>query len=253
MARMLVKGNFHISVESNVVCSTSIGNARASMRGTDNRRFHVFLCNYVWSFLYKATGVNTTQSGFYQQANSHNSCCGPTSNTPPIPNNAQNGQSVGNALTETLHDNPLLYRKREKEESLVRWYAARVTYGRARAVYDALAKLNEDAGITPYMPVTRKQVCRIVDGKPFIEVEETPVHAGLLFVRSSYSNYRKLVRESHTIPGFTPFYDHFSITSTGRNDYLAVPDRQFNSFRCIIESGHEDILIDQERMPTYLS
>lgn len=223
------------------------------MRGTDNRRFHAFLCNYVWSFLYKAIGLKTTHSEFYQQANSHNSCCGLISKTPPIPNYAQNGQSVENTLTGTLHDKALLYTKQEKEESLVRWYVARVTYGRARAVYDVLAKLNEDAGITPYLPVTKKQVCRIVEGKPFIEVEETPVHAGLLFVRSSYRNYRKLVRESHTIPGFTPFYDHFSITSTGRNDYLAVPDRQFNSFRCIIESGHEDILIDQDRMPTYLS
>ena len=30
----------HIGVGSDVVCSTTIGNARASMRGTDNRRFH---------------------------------------------------------------------------------------------------------------------------------------------------------------------------------------------------------------------
>lgn len=220
-------------------------------RTTDG--FTLFLCPYVWSFLYKTAGLKTSQSEFSQQVNSLNSCCGLVSKTPPIPNYAQNGQSVENALAETLHDNTLLYIKREKEESLVRWYAARVTYGRARAVYEALANLNEDAGITPYLPVTKKQVCRIVDGKPFIEVEEKPVHAGLLFVRSSYRNYRKLVRESHTIPGFTPFYDHFSISSTGRNNYLAVPDRQFDSFRYIIESGHEDILIDQEQMPSYLS
>lgn len=223
------------------------------MRGTDNRGFHAFLCYYVWSFLYKVFGLKTAHSELSQQANSHNSCCGLTSNTPPIPNYAQNGQSVENALTGTPHDKTLSYTKREKEESLVRWYAARVTYGRAKTVYDSLVGLSADAGITPYLPVTRKQVCRIVDGKPFIEVEETPVHAGLLFVRSSYRNYRKLVHESHTIPGFTPFYDHFSITSTGRNDYLAVPDRQFESFRCIIESGHEDILTDQDQMPAYLS
>ena len=36
--------NFHIGVGSNVVCSTEIGNARALVRGMDNRRFHAFLC-----------------------------------------------------------------------------------------------------------------------------------------------------------------------------------------------------------------
>ena len=35
---------FHIGVGSNVVCSTEIGNARALVRGMDNRRFHAFLC-----------------------------------------------------------------------------------------------------------------------------------------------------------------------------------------------------------------
>ena len=32
----------HIGVGSNVVCSTTIGNARASIRGTDNRQFPRF-------------------------------------------------------------------------------------------------------------------------------------------------------------------------------------------------------------------
>ena len=32
----------HIGVGSDVVCSTLMGSARASMRGTDNRRFHAF-------------------------------------------------------------------------------------------------------------------------------------------------------------------------------------------------------------------
>ena len=39
--------DYHIGVGSNVVCSTLIGNARASMRGMDNRTVHAFLCPYV--------------------------------------------------------------------------------------------------------------------------------------------------------------------------------------------------------------
>ena len=36
----------HIGVGSNVVCSSGLGNARALVRGTDNRRFHAFLCPF---------------------------------------------------------------------------------------------------------------------------------------------------------------------------------------------------------------
>ena len=32
----------HIGVGSDVVCSSGLGNARALVRGTDNRRFHAF-------------------------------------------------------------------------------------------------------------------------------------------------------------------------------------------------------------------
>ena len=32
----------HIGVGSGVVCSTGLGNARASVRGIDNKRSHVF-------------------------------------------------------------------------------------------------------------------------------------------------------------------------------------------------------------------
>ena len=35
----------HIGVGSDVVCSTKMGNARASTRGTVNRKFHAFLCS----------------------------------------------------------------------------------------------------------------------------------------------------------------------------------------------------------------
>ena len=39
----LFMGMYHIGVGSNVVCSTSIGNARASVRGTDDKWFPRFI------------------------------------------------------------------------------------------------------------------------------------------------------------------------------------------------------------------
>ena len=35
---------YHIGVGSSVVCSTISGNAKASVRGTDDRQFHAFFC-----------------------------------------------------------------------------------------------------------------------------------------------------------------------------------------------------------------
>ena len=181
--------------------------------------------------------LNNIQSCKPVQADSglHNSS-GFTSNTPPIPGNAPNGQSVENA--------PI--------PSQQRWFVARITHGRARTVYETLSTLHP-VGITPYLPVTKKQVCHIVDGKASLVIEERPVHTGLLFLNASPSNYRALFRTGPKIPGLTPFYDHFSVSPTGRDNYLVVPERQFDSFRRIIESRHTDILIDQNQVPTYLT
>ena len=45
--RSLNGNDFHIGVGSDVVCSTIIGNARASTRGMDNRTIPRFLCQIV--------------------------------------------------------------------------------------------------------------------------------------------------------------------------------------------------------------
>ena len=181
------------------------------------------------------SGLKTNQSEFSRQKLSSDSCCGLTSKTPPIPSDTQNGQSVENTLLTPSY-----------------WYAARITYGRAHAVYKAIKKLDGET-LTPYIPVVKKQVYHIENGMASVSMEERPVHSGLLFINASPSSYRKLFHDLPRIPGLTPFYDHFSVSATGRNDYLVVPDRQFESFRRIIESGHEDILIDQSVMPTYLA
>lgn len=111
----------------------------------------------------------------------------------------------------------------------------------------------DNANVIPYLPTARQPVCRIVDGKATIIMQERPVHTGLLFVNASPANYQRLLFESPKIPGLTPFYDHFTLSHTGRNSYLVVPDRQFDSFRRILESEQDDILIDQTQIPAYLS
>ena len=176
--------------------------------------------------------MKALQSTLSHRANSQNPSCGPASKTPPISGEAQNGQTVRNAPRQ--------------------WFAARITHGRANSVYAAIVSRTEEE-VTPYLPVTKTQVCQLVDGQPRIILKERPVHTGLLFVNATLRAYAQLLHTPPQIPGFTPFYDHFSVSPTGRNNYLVVPERQFDSFRRIIESNHEDILIDQQQVPDYLS
>ncbi len=228
---------FHIGVSSNVVRSDFYGQCW-SLQCVEwmTEDFTLFLCPYIWSFLYKHhDDLKALQSTLSFRANSQDPSCGPASKTPPIPNETQNGQSVENTPNSPQH-----------------WFAVRVTHGRARAVYEAITKMQIDC-VTPYLPVTKKKVCRIVNGEATIFIEEKPIHTGLLFVNASRVNYYKLLHTAPKIPGLTPFYDHFSVSPTGRNDYLIVPEKQFDSFRRIIESNHEDILTDQYQVPSFLS
>lgn len=190
--------------------------------------------------LYKTTGLKTNQLNPSSSGSNPDTCSGVTTNTPPIQKTVPNGQSVENVPSPTQADTP------------TNWYAARVTFGRANAVYQAIMQL-ENSNVTPYLPTARQPVCRIVDGKATVIMQERPVHTGLLFINATPYNYQRLLHDAPKIPGLTPFYDHFAFSPTGRNGYLIVPDRQFDSFRRILESGHDDILIDQTQMPSYLS
>ena len=206
-------------------------------------------CSYVGN-----TDVKGDLYQYPSQADSPENSCGVASKTPPIQENAQNGESVGNMSLQTRAGATSSTSDASscgKGDETTRWYAARVTYGRAQSVYQAIVQLG-DSGVTPYIPLARRPVCRIVNGKATVTMAERPVHTGLLFVNASLANYRKLLNGAPQIPGLTPFYDHFTVSSAGRNEYLVVPDRQFDSFRRILESGHDDILINQEKVPAYL-
>ena len=199
-------------------------------------------------------GLTTNHLFSSHLADCHDFGSGVTHATPPIPKDAQNGQSVENVpmpTSPTVTHDTYLYNTPKPEDKRQHWYAARITYGRVHSVYNAIMAF-EEGDVTPYLPVVKKQVYRMVDGKALATIESHPVHTGLLFVKASYAHYRKLLQASPQIPGLTPFYDHFSVSPTGRNNYLIVPDRQFDSFRRIIESDHADILTDQSEVPSYL-
>ena len=129
------------------------------------------------------------------------------------------------------------------------WFPIRATYHRAQKVYDRLVALN-DGRYELYFP--QLYVLEGHDGKSGTEEPQfrtEPLDKGLLFMRSPLGVFRELVQNPLLVPGMTPYYNHFDTNEFGRNEYLIVPDRQMESFRIIVESRNQDILVRQAEMP----
>ena len=150
----------------------------------------------------------------------------------PESENAGSGKSVGYVPDPTV----------------LHWFPIRATYHRAQKVYDRLVTLN-DGRFEPYLPMLRR--IEIVNGTSQ-QIKEEPLDKGLLFMRAPLGVFRELLQIPSLVPGMTPYYNHFSTNQSGRNDYLIVPDRQMESFRIIVESRNNDILVSQAEVPQFI-
>lgn len=130
------------------------------------------------------------------------------------------------------------------------WFPIRATYHRAQKVYDRLASLN-DGSLELYFPMLHRVVDG--DGGPSQRIRKEPLDKGLLFLRSTERGFRALLEYPSLVPGMTPYYNHFSTNSLGKNEFLTVPDRQMESFRIIVESRNRDILVRQSEMPKIIA
>ena len=149
---------------------------------------------------------------------------------------SENGQSVEYALPGTE----------------AHWFPIRATYHRAQKVYDRLVALN-DGRYELYLP--QLYIFDGQEGKSDTEGHQfrtEPLDKGLLFMRSSLGVFRELVQSPLLVPGMTPYYNHFATNEFGRNEYLTVPDRQMESFRIIVESRNQDILVRQTEVPQFI-
>ena len=126
------------------------------------------------------------------------------------------------------------------------WFPIRATYHRAQKVYDRLVALGNDR-LEPYLPT----LCRVDEEgnnrNPVIK--EEPLDKGLLFMRSTLQDFRTLLENPSLIPGMTPYYNHFKTNEFGKNELLTVPDRQMESFKIIVESRNQNIIVRQSEMP----
>ena len=129
------------------------------------------------------------------------------------------------------------------------WFPIRATYHRAKKVYDKLVALN-DSNLEPYLPMQYHiEYTNEESNNPTPHIIEEPLDKGLLFVRTSLNDFRTLLRYQVLIPGLTPYYNHFATNEFGKNEFLIVPDRQMESFRIIVESRNQNIIVNQTEIP----
>ena len=133
------------------------------------------------------------------------------------------------------------------------WFPIRATHHRAQKIYDKIVSLRNDC-LEPYLPILRHIEYTNEDfNNPTQYIADKPLDSGLLFLRSTLNDFRALLQYQNMFPGMTPFYNHFYVNYLGKNDFLTVPDRQMESFKIIVESGNENIIVNQAFVPEFLS
>ena len=133
------------------------------------------------------------------------------------------------------------------------WFPIRATHHRAQKIYDKIVSLRNDC-LEPYLPILRHIEYSNEDfNNPTQYIADKPLDTGLLFLRSTLNDFKALLQYETMFPGMTPYYNHFYENKFGKNDFLTVPDRQMESFKIIVESGNENILVRQNEVPSLLS
>ena len=159
-----------------------------------------------------------------------------------IPYNSEAGQTkIGNSVEYTLLPD------------VKYWFPIRATHHRAQKIYDKIVSLRNDC-LEPYLPIIRHIEYSNEDfNNPTQYIADKPLDTGLLFLRSTVNDFKTLLQYDSMFPGMTPYYNHFCQNRFGKNDFLTVPDRQMESFKIIVESGNENILVRQNEVPSLLS
>ena len=129
----LYGNGFHIGVGSDVVCSTIIGNARASVRGMDNRTIPRFFMSIIADLTSDIKNdMNALLNAHTPKGRSKSPHVGLTSNVLPEAQRSQTGVS-SDYVQKADHE----------------WFVLRVTYNRTQKACDIISTAN----VQSYMPM----------------------------------------------------------------------------------------------------
>ena len=247
--RSLYGCDLHIGVGSNVVCSTGFGNARALVRGTDNRTTHAFFVSVyqVKSLIryhhdmekYCATSDVKCTVGDNQTPPS----AGLTSNVLPEvrkpikPTDSQTGVSTNNVQSKTSVNT------NKDTKDTPHWYALRTTYGREKKAYNYLLSKN----VVAFYP--RLKSGKLVDSKR-ITIEESRI-PNIFFAYGTEDELKSFVYDNVNLPFLRFFYRHVHIGRRIEKVPMIVPDYQMDSLKIICAADADNTIVSLGEVPKF--
>lgn len=218
-------------MDSGVVCSTELGNSRASERGMDNRTIpRFFMPELVLSRIkFKLTDMITSDDVKTPKVGSAPSCIGAKSIALPEKTSSSSRNSDKGVSTQYAHS-----------KTSPHWYALRATYGREKKAYEYIVKHN---GVAFYPTIF---VDKIVKGKrKSVEISRVP---NIFFAYGTEEEIQSYVYDNINLPYLRFYYNYHREGTKITKEPLVVPDNQIESLKIICSSKAEDIIVIPENV-----
>ena len=219
--RSLYGNGFHIGVGSDVVCSTIIGNARASVRGIDNRTIPRFFMSIIADLTSDIKNdMNALLNAHTPKGRSKSPHVGLTSNVLPEAQRSQTGVS-SDYVQKADHE----------------WFVLRVTYNRTQKACDIISTAN----VQSYMPmhyIIKKEI-----GKKKRMLQ--PLLPNLFFVYATRETVNSIIKKKGEETSVLKFYldKTKSLEDNGKHPPLTIPFTSMTNFIKATSTDSEHVRI----------
>ena len=219
--RSLYGNDFHIGVGSDVVCSTIIGNARASTRGMDNRtipRFFVSIIADLTSDI--KNDMNALLNAHTPKGRSKSPHVGLTSNVLPEAQRSQTGVS-SDYVQKADHE----------------WFVLRVTYNRTQKAHGIIST----SAVQSYMPMHYVIKKEIGKKKRILQ----PLLPNLFFVYATRETVNSIIKKKGEETSVLKFYLDKTkpLEDNGKHPPLTIPFTSMTNFIKATSTDSEHVRI----------
>ena len=219
--RSLYGNGFHIGVGSDVVCSTIIGNARASVRGIDNRTIPRFFMSIIADLTSDIKNdMNALLNAHTQHEDQMSPCIGFVSDVLPEAQRSQTGVSSG-------------YVQKANHE----WFVLRVTYNRTEKACDIISTAN----VQSYMPMHYVIKKEIGKKKRILQ----PLLPNLFFVYATRETVNSIIKKKGEETSVLKFYLDKTkpLEDNGKHPPLTIPFTSMTNFIKATSTDSEHVRI----------
>ena len=219
--RSLYGNGFHIGGGSDVVCSTIIGNARASVRGIDNRTIPRFFMSIIADLTSDIKNdMNALLNAHTPKGRSKSPHVGLTSNVLPEAQRSQTGVS-SDYVQKADHE----------------WFVLRVTYNRTQKACDIISTAN----VQSYMPmhyIIKKEI-----GKKKRMLQ--PLLPNLFFVYATRETVNSIIKKKGEETSVLKFYLDKTkpLEDNGKHPPLTIPFTSMTNFIKATSTDSEHVRI----------